>query len=146
MGFEVNDFAVEPGRYPAKVVSVEERDGTNGTFRGWVFEITEGKAKEMQIYGNSSMFFGQQSKSRQWVETALNRRLDQGEKLDYADLKNKPVVIEVDMQQKDRGIFPTIQAVLSADTPVDRGVAVGKPAPPSRLDAATEDDLDSIPF
>lgn len=156
MGFEVSDMVnLEPGAYRAKLTKIEERDGTNyetgdpEVFRSWVFEITEEGYEKQEIFGNSTMAFGPKSKAREWVEALMGRKLESGEKFEYEDLYGKEVDLGIVLKDTDRGTFPRINAinpVRKKSRATEKAEAKGKQAPPSKLDAATADDLDSIPF
>lgn len=159
--FEVHDLSLEPGAYRAKLVSVEEADGTNfetgepEPFRRWTFEITEEGYEGQEIFGSSSMAFGPRAKARSWVEALVGRKLERGEKVSEEELVGKECDLGIEMKETDRGTFPRINSVHPVrkksraeernETKLVKDVKDGR-QPVKEADPASEDDFESIPF
>lgn len=160
--FEVNDFSLEPGAYRAKLVSVEEADGTNyktgepEKYRRWTFELVEEGYEGQQIYDNSTMAFGPAAKAREWVEALLGgRKLERGETIGEEELIGRECDLGIEMKETDRGTFPRINSVHPvrkksraeerSETKLVKDVKDGR-QPVKEADPASEDDFESIPF
>jgi hypothetical protein len=127
-----------PGPYLAHLVKIEKKfklvekeDGAkeDRPYLRWIFELDkEGyEGQSLSVLSGTSFGFdtsGHPAKARRFAEAILGRPLDLGENFSDADLYDKPVVLHVDNEKTSRGTFAKV----------------------TEITAATEENLDDIPF
>jgi hypothetical protein len=110
----------EPGPYEGCLLKIEKRfkmftaeDGSteDRNFLIWHFAIDEEGYENVTLTAVSSTSFGPKSKARAWANAILRRELEDGEKFTEDDLKNKPVVLNIVLKNKDRGTFAEVDSL-----------------------------------
>src|SRR5215213_9556105 len=90
-----------PGLYVGRLLDIESREGANGQYRRWSWEILEGPHAGQKVYANSSTNFGPLAKARQWVENILGRELEAGEQVGTDDLVDSKHHLMVENIKRD---------------------------------------------
>jgi hypothetical protein len=120
---------IEPGIYPARLVSVDEKDSKDGdTFRVWTFKAKVGN-DVIEITGASSLSNATNSKAYAWITAILGRELNVNESVTLDDLKSKTVNLIV---KKDANGFGKIESLATFH------------ATPAPVAPPTDDDLADI--
>ena len=106
---------VEPGEYPARFKSVEERvSEKNGRpFWRWEFDVDVG-GEIHTTTGTSSTSFSPRSKSYEWVSAILKRKPAGGESVEWADLAGMHCLLILGLSEDEE--FNTVDKVLPART------------------------------
>lgn len=122
---------IPPGTYPGALYKVDVKTSDQfGEFRTWDFQIRKADGEVVVIGGASSMNTGAKSKAGRWIAAMLGRPVKAGEKVDMADLFNKPVLVVV--AEKDG--WPSVADVLP------------KMATPEPVAAGKVEKIDDLPF
>jgi len=124
----------EPGAYEGYLTKLEKRfkkftltneeTGAEETedrhFVIWHLGVGEEGYENVTLTAVSSAPpWGPKSKARKWVNAILRRTLSDDEKFNEDDLKNKPVMLNVILNETDRGTFAEIDSL----SPVRKGKA-----------------------
>lgn len=124
MGLEfeaTGSISFEPGPYEGHLIKMESRnkpftvkedDGTETTedrsFVIWNFGIDEEGYEDVTLTAISSVSFGPKSKARRWAGNILRKKLPDNVKVREDDLKGRPVVLNVDSEETERGTFAKV--------------------------------------
>jgi hypothetical protein len=110
--FTVDDHEpLPPGLYVGKLLDIESREGANGEYRRWSWEILEGLHAGRKVFANASTNFGPQAKARQWVENILGRKLGTGEQVGIEDLVGGRHQLMIENVKRDDRTFDNVSAV-----------------------------------
>jgi hypothetical protein len=120
--FEVTGgVAWEPGIYEGYLLKIEKRfkmftneDGSteDRSFLLWTFALNEEGFEGATLTAVSSTSFGPKSKARGWASAILRRELEDGERIREDDLKGKPVMLSVGLEDKgSKGTFAKIEGL-----------------------------------
>lgn len=113
-------------------------DGNPSKYRLWIFKVLSPKKfKGEEIAGSTSMFFSPNAKARKWCETLVGRKLEEGERVEFEDLTDKPVHLNAVPNKDGSKMF--VDAIFPLPEE-EEGEAQ------EALEKQTEEDLDSIPF
>jgi hypothetical protein len=121
MGLEfetTGSFEFEPGTYEGHLIKMEKRfkkfmDADTGetedrSFLIWYFAIDEEGYEDVTLTAISSVSFGPKSKARRWAGNILRKKLPDNVKVREDDLKGRPVVLNVDSEETERGNFAEV--------------------------------------
>jgi hypothetical protein len=113
---EAADFDNVPaGVYDGVVVSITRgSDGQFGPYLQWSIEITGPDGKPVIVSGRSSDRFGPTTKARRWLEAILGYRMRRGVPVDLDGLAVHGCRVQVDIVEKERGVFNRIVEILPA--------------------------------
>jgi hypothetical protein len=114
-------ISFEPGPYEGHLLKMESRskqftnkdeDGNDvvedRSFIIWHFAIDEEGYEDVTLTAISSTSFGPKSKARRWAGSILRRKLADGEKVREDELKGRPVILNVDNEETERGTFAKV--------------------------------------
>jgi hypothetical protein len=114
----------EPGAYEGHLLKIEKRqkvfvetddDGNevreDRSFLIWHFAVDEEGYENAVLTAVSSNSWGPKSKARQWAGYILRNKLDDGVTVREDDLKGKPVVLNIDLEDTPRGTFAKITSL-----------------------------------
>jgi hypothetical protein len=114
-------ISFEPGPYEGHLLKMEKRskqftnkdeDGNDvvedRSFIIWHFAIDEEGYEDVTLTTISSTSFGPKSKARRWAGNILRRKLADGEKVREDELKGRPVILNVDNEETERGTFAKV--------------------------------------
>jgi hypothetical protein len=148
MGYKVkiSDYAVLPdGLYPARFVEIAEREGENGPYLFWHFEIVlEDENRTVEVTGLSSAKFGPQTKGRSWLDALLSEPLEAGEEIDFDSLKQVPCQVYLTTATTSKGaVVNRVDRVI----PAHLQIAKSKAKQATTVDEGEAmDDEDDVPF
>lgn len=95
--FRAPDYTPVPsGTYAAWFESAEERESERGGYVRWGWRIADGEFAGQMVFGNTSMNFGPQAKSRRWLEAILARRIEPDEEVNPDYLTGEIHLIRVE--------------------------------------------------
>jgi hypothetical protein len=111
----------EPGAYEGHLIRMEKKhkifsvtdDEGNETkedrsFYIWYFAVDEEGYEDVTLTAISSTSWGPKSKARRWAGYILGRKLGDNETVREDDMKNKPVMLNIDLEENDRGTFAKV--------------------------------------
>lgn len=74
----------------------------------WHFAVDEEGFEGVTLTAISSTSFGPKAKARRWAGAIRRKKYEDGEKVREDDLKGKPVILNVDLEENDRGMFAKV--------------------------------------
>jgi hypothetical protein len=102
---------LDPGLYVGQLVEIREAKSEHGTYYRWVFDIQDEGYEGRQIHANVSNKFGPSSKARQWVESMIGRRLENGERFDTDSLLGQDFHVTIVNVEKDGRTYDNVASV-----------------------------------
>jgi len=112
---------VEAGLYPAKLATVEEREGNWGNYALLTFELMDGNHDGVKVSGAASAKFGPKTKLYQWTKALLGgAAIARDYTLDTDALIGKPCLLDLDVETTSDGEFNRIVSVRPARSQAPR--------------------------
>jgi len=120
---------IPDGVYPATILGITLTPATTNSpnqdpFLKWTIHVYS-SSEGVEMVGTSSTRFSAKAKTRQWVESILDRRFEVGEEFDYETFGPMDCQVVV---KKDENGFCRIENVMGI--PKRPAPRVGAPAPP----------------
>ena len=105
---------VRPGLYPATLANVEEREGVNGPFLMWFFNVAV-DGIDAPLGTPTSVKFTSGAKARKYAELLLGRPLEDDEEIELESLYGASCQVLVTVAKLDGGgTVNRIEKVLAA--------------------------------
>ena len=100
--FKFEDPTIPEGTYYVYLEKVdEERSKKNGElFNLWTFMVIDGEFKDAKITDTTSMRMGPRSKTREWVQVLLGRKVDRGEEIEFDMLIGREAIAVVEINEE----------------------------------------------
>jgi hypothetical protein len=108
------DYVTLPdGVYSVRVTAVEEMVGRDGSaFIRWTFEVVnDPEYGGTALTAVSSLRLTPKSKTRQFCEALLGRRLERGEEVELDDLVGRTALANVTSVERNGAIYNTVESL-----------------------------------
>jgi hypothetical protein len=124
---------IEVGPYEFEVAKIEgPQEGKFGPQLVWHFKCLDPEYDDKTIKAFSSASFNPRTKTWEWTEAVLGRKIQMGERIGFDDLVGQKVIVHISHDEKERGTFEKVQTL----TPIRRGKQ--KPAPQAKAEDEPE--------